>query len=255
MSKADELKSYMPPYLLDSNVLQQIFNAIGPELDNFNISKEDLFAQCFIDTATWGLDLWDQFAGTQTRQLDINERRNVIKVKLMTRPPCTKSTLLYILKNLTDDAEINENYAEYSFDVILKTKSLLGSKLNYIMEQLDLIKPAHLDYKIIIDYLTELIIKVNFSKYESDPFSYCGTLDTTGVEDIATDGRKYEDSFIDKVSKYFSTAFMVAAADTYSSLTDGYTKDEKMVDKCTKYFSINIPQCSTNIYCGGGVYS
>jgi hypothetical protein len=222
MNKADELKSYMPPYLLESNVLQQIFNAIGPELDQFNISKEDLYAQCFIGTATWGLDLWDQLAGTQTRQLDINERRNVIKVKLMTRPPCTKSTLLSILKNLTDDAEINEDYSAYSFDVILKTKSTLESKLSYIIEQLDLIKPAHMDYKIIIDYLTDIIIKVNFSKYESDPFGYCGTLETTGVESIATDGRKYEDSFIDKVSKYFS---------------------------------INIPQCSTNIYCGGGVYS
>jgi hypothetical protein len=93
----------------------------------------------------------------------------------MTRPPCTKSTLLSILKNLTDDAEINEDYSAYSFDVILKTKSTLGSKLSYIIEQLDLIKPAHMDYKIIIDYLTDIIIKVNFSKYESDPFS-CLTL-------------------------------------------------------------------------------
>lgn len=248
MSEADELKSYLPQYLLDSNILNQVFNSIGPELDKFNVSKDDLYAQCFIETATWGLDLWDEFAGTQTRQLDIDERRNIIKVKLMTRPPCTRATLLSILKTLTDDAEINENYANYTFDVILKTKNTFGSKLNYIMEQIELIKPAHLDYRTIIDYLTDLIIKVNFTKYESGLFSYCGTLKTTNVLYSSTEGRGYSDLFIDKVNKYFSNIFIHVSPKVYPNGSNGKRLVELVKDVKNEYFSNKFRVLSENTY-------
>lgn len=255
MSKSEELKNYMPSYLVESRVFQNIYNAIGAELDSFNISKEDLFAQFFIDTATWSLDLWDGFAGTETRQLEVSERRNIIKVKLLTRPPSTKATLLDILKNFADDAEVTENTSEYSFDVILKTKTNLNNKLNYIIEQLELIKPAHLGYKIIIDYLTYLIAKINFTRYESDPFSLCGTLDDSGNPVVATEGRKYLVLISDKLSSYFSDVFAQAGESIYPDGVSGVVNSEIIADTKQTYFSIDILKCATNIYCGGGVYS
>lgn len=288
MSKADELKSYVPEYLLISKVLQQTFNTLGGEFDRFDLNKNDVFAQCFLDTATWGLDLWDQFAGTQTRQLDTEERRNIIKVKLMTRPPCTSSTLLNILKNLADDAEVDEDYANYSFDAVLKTKGTLGNKINYIIDQIELIKPAHLDYRIIIDYLTILAAHINFSRYQSVDLTPCGTADDSGNPIVVTDGRRYSDNFIDTMNRYFSVPFtaastqiypnrslgkrlaelitdtkkayfsdtlQVASESTYTLYTNGIRKGENVIDKCTKYFSTTLLQCSPNTYCGGGVYA
>lgn len=162
-----DVTKLVPHFLLQSQVFQALYNVENQELNAIENAIDDILNQCFIDTATWGLDLWDKFLGINTKEYATQERRNILKAKTMSQPPFTKQALLNLLKNFTYDAEIQERYDEYTFDVFLKVKEQLGNKLHYILSWINETKPAHLDYQVIIDCLMQLQIKCSFSKYYS----------------------------------------------------------------------------------------
>lgn len=63
------------------------------------------------------------------------------------------------------------------------------------------------------------------------------------------DGRSKNEKIIDSYIKYFSEPFKVVVG------TDGANRREYITDECSMYLSLDILQCSTNLYCGGGVYA
>ena len=79
MSRLLEL---LPPYERESKVFQEIMNAEEIEFDKLSVDISDLEKQLNIDTATWGLVVYEKELGSK---IDINkplgERRSVIKSK------------------------------------------------------------------------------------------------------------------------------------------------------------------------------
>ena len=76
---------YLPKYYRKDkgsmHCLQQ--KAIAPEIGQLKFLNEELLAQFFIDTATWGLDLWEKELEIQTdRSKPFERRREIIKAKL-----------------------------------------------------------------------------------------------------------------------------------------------------------------------------
>jgi hypothetical protein len=90
------------------------------------------------------------------------------------------------------------------------------------------------------EYITDKL-----SSYNSVAFKEASASNFTYM----SDGKVENEKIIDSYKEYFSEPFKVAIG------TDGLNRKEYIIDKCSTYLSLNILQCSSNIYCGGGVYA
>lgn len=243
-----QLKEYVPEYLAKNKIFSADYSIQQRELDISNEDIQDIIKQCFVETATWGLNYWDKFTGLNTQKYDLQIRRNLIKSKLIMQPPFTKSMLKELLNNFVISSEIIEHNSEYSFDIILKTKDELRENLNFIINQIEIGKPAHLDYKIIIDYLTELTIKCIFSRYDSEVLDLCGTIDVDGNSIDINMGRRYTELVIERFNVYLSENFLQAGTDTMIENTEGRGYREYIFDKLNKYLSSPFLVCSTSTF-------
>jgi len=46
-----------------SYIMRSVWDAQGHEIDRLNDTLDEILEQFFVDTATWGLELWEQFLG------------------------------------------------------------------------------------------------------------------------------------------------------------------------------------------------
>lgn len=139
----------LPIYERNSKVFRDIIDVEAEEIDNKALDIEDFIKQLSIDTATWGLDIYEKELGISK---DINksyeERRSVIKSKYRGIGKFDKALLESIANAYTNG----------------ETKAYFNGKLNILFEDirdhilnlvdfentLEEIKPAHLDYVLYI---------------------------------------------------------------------------------------------------------
>ena len=73
----------LPRYYQDSPQVSELERVLGEQAEALRVSESDTLAQLWIDTATWGLDLWEQWAGLPVdRTRPYSYRRGRIKAKL-----------------------------------------------------------------------------------------------------------------------------------------------------------------------------
>ena len=111
----------------------------------------DVMDQFFVETATWGLDLWEQQVGIETdRGLSHESRRGAIKQKLVASGQTTVEMVRQLAETITGyEARVIVN-TDYSFSLeFLGEKTELADidveELRSVVEQ---IKPAHLRFII-----------------------------------------------------------------------------------------------------------
>ncbi|RFM22385.1 DUF2313 domain-containing protein [Clostridium botulinum] len=82
---------YLPSFLLDNKELVEILKVSNSEIKSIDNLIQDLYEQCFIKTATWGLKFWEENLDLKT---DISktyeERRSIILAKLRGQGTTTK---------------------------------------------------------------------------------------------------------------------------------------------------------------------
>lgn len=141
--------NYLPVYERSSKVFQDIINAEAKEIDNKALDIEDFMKQLSIDTATWGLDIYEKELGIRT---DINksyeERRSVIKSKYRGIGKFDKALLESIANAYTN----GETKATFNGKLNVLFEDIKNNILNLIdfENTLEEIKPAHLDYTLSI---------------------------------------------------------------------------------------------------------
>ena len=246
-----DLMQYLPPYYENSAIMKAIHDAYSEEFGYIYFFLEDFVRQFLTPaTATWGLDHWDQLLGVNTKEYPIEERRIILKNKLLMQPPFTVARLYDMLRNTADNIYISEDYANYSFEVTLLMKDRLKVALNKIMEQIEEAKPAHLDYRIILGFLHELQAALAFNHWFSEALKPCGTINTAGEEVVTTLGRRYVTSIDDAGQSWFSEPFLVASLKTFLTAVDGLTYQATLGENKASYFSIDLPRASNTTYCG-----
>lgn len=55
-----EMLSYLPPYYETSHVMTSLLQVQGAEFDQLNLALNETLDQFFVETATWGLDAWEE---------------------------------------------------------------------------------------------------------------------------------------------------------------------------------------------------
>ena len=151
---SDNLVTRLPDYYQSSPPVSELERALGAQAALLMSAKEDTQAQLWIETATWGLDLWEQWAGLPVdRTQGYQARRSRVLAKLMGQGTTTAELLHGIAQAYVDaDVQIWEKPSEYRFTVVFSDIQSQPPVLDDLSGSMNEIKPAHLDYDYLFLY-------------------------------------------------------------------------------------------------------
>jgi hypothetical protein len=101
---------YLPDFLLKDKIIKEVYTELLSQTGRFRGSIEDLKNQLYVDTATWGLDYWEQFLDIRTdlTKTDL-DRRSFIKSKLRGYGTVTKNLVQDVAQAyLNGEVEVKE---------------------------------------------------------------------------------------------------------------------------------------------------
>lgn len=140
-------------YILESiskdPTIKSILEAQQKELDNISFGIDDLINQCFIDTATWGLNFWEEDLAIPIIISDSYEvRRARIKAKLQSHGTFTKREALNLANQFCGDnsAILTEMNKQFKFKTTFNIDELIS--LGDMFRAFLTVKPAHLIHLI-----------------------------------------------------------------------------------------------------------
>ena len=111
----------------------------------------DVMDQFFVETATWGLDLWEQQVGIETdRGLSHESRRGAIKQKLVASGQTTSEMVRQLAETNTGyeaRVHINQDYS-FSLEFLGEKTELADIDVEELRSVVEQIKPAHLRFII-----------------------------------------------------------------------------------------------------------
>lgn len=150
--------AYLPPYERNSKVFQEILQTEEIEFDNLNLDIEDLEKQLNIDTATWGLSIYEKELGIKTNLTkSLDERRSVIKSKWRGTGKVDKALIKTVVDAYTNGG------VDVNFDgkIRIKFNDVKGTPPNLedAKRAIEDISPAHL--AIIYEFAYLLIKEIH----------------------------------------------------------------------------------------------
>lgn len=141
---------YLPRYYQDSPPVTELERVMGEQAEALLDAKEDTVNQLWIDTATWGLDLWEQWVGLPVdRNSSYSARRGRIKAKLRGQGTTTAEMIANVVASFgysADQVSVVEHPESYQFEVILADLAEAPGDTAAITDAVNEIKPAHLDW-------------------------------------------------------------------------------------------------------------
>ena len=150
------LMSYLPYYWKDIKEMIELQEVLGLEVKDLQAKLKDLFSQCFIETATWGLDLWEKELGLKTNYKNsYTHRREMIKAKCRSAGTTTKEMIENVARAFSNgEVEVIEYNKEYYFSIKFVGTKGIPSNMNGLKHTLNEIKPAHLGIEYIFTQMT-----------------------------------------------------------------------------------------------------
>ncbi|WKV08209.1 YmfQ family protein [Thermoanaerobacterium sp. CMT5567-10] len=151
---SQRMMNYLPRYYLTSKVINSIIEAEGAEFDKLKAALDDILNQFFVDTATWGLEKWEDELGIKTQpDQSYNDRRAKIISKIRGSGICT----IGLVKNVAesyDYGKVNviEDIPNYTVIISFVDATGIPPVLNDIQNAIREILPAHLDIQYKFNY-------------------------------------------------------------------------------------------------------
>lgn len=159
---------YLPDFLSNNSpTFKLVGDSQSAEHDKQKEALLDLFNQCFISTATWGLTLWENDLFLRVNESDsVENRRQRIWNKLQSKKTSTIEFLIELLNNYVEDKDgtITEIYNKYQLEYHIKDGSITNWK--DLLDTIKQWKPAHLGFYFITN--TDLGEEVYFSGVVSE---------------------------------------------------------------------------------------
>lgn len=148
------LLDMLPPFYHNSTFVKACMSSQNVERNFIKESIEDLVNNLYVDTATWGLDYFEEELGLKTdKSKSYEERRERILAKKRGNGTTTKA----MIKNTAEafsggEVDIIENFNDYSFIVKFVGVKGVPKNLALFKQMLEEIKPAHLNYELAFTY-------------------------------------------------------------------------------------------------------
>ncbi len=167
MSRYTEIRKYVPSFLEEAEPLKSIYRATGKESGLYFEKIEDVLAQMYVETATWGLSIWEKMLGIKSfTDSSFEMRREVIISKLRGIGTTSKEMIKILAASFSGgEVEVIELPEQYKF--LIKFIGVLGTPENMdgLSKAINDVKPAHLWYEYAFRYY--LVSDVNTMTIET----------------------------------------------------------------------------------------
>ncbi|HBF6858425.1 TPA: DUF2313 domain-containing protein [Clostridioides difficile] len=137
------------PSFYNNDITRKIQDAYDIELSTLRETYDDTFDQFFVDTATWGLDYWENILSIKNRfDLSIEDRRSNIKAKMRGKGTTTIEVIKAIGEAYTKtDVDVKVFSNLFSFTLSFITNDCSYNTILELDKKIEEIKPAHLEHK------------------------------------------------------------------------------------------------------------
>ena len=138
----------LPSFYHNSDFVKAYMSSQSVEYNFIKESIEDLVNNLYVNTATWGLDYFEEELGLKTdKSKSCEERRERIKAKKRGNG----TTTIKMLKDTAlafecGEIDITEMYADYMFKIKFISQKGRPKNLEDFKSAMNEIKPAHLAY-------------------------------------------------------------------------------------------------------------
>ena len=151
----------LPEYYRESAEVIAIMSGHEHAIDRSNLLADDLLNQLFVESATWGLDIWERIFGIETiLNKPIAERRYVLLAKIRGHGSLTKAKLTEVAGAFYGgEVEVTDEPELYRVRVKFVSSYGVPPNLDDVAKSLGEIIPAHLE--LVFDYSYLLIRDVN----------------------------------------------------------------------------------------------
>lgn len=152
------------PYFYDNGYTRAIIESEQVEADILYREIAETLKQCFVETATWGLDYWEDmlFLPKGTGKT-YDERRSIIYARMR----ATRTTTVEVVKELAsaffgpENVTVTEHNENYYFNIEFKNIKASTVKLQDVIDVIEIYKPAHLNYGFTFSVKTNIQINSN----------------------------------------------------------------------------------------------
>ncbi|MEG2421727.1 MAG: putative phage tail protein, partial [Oscillospiraceae bacterium] len=152
------LLELLPGFYGGSLETADLENAIEPEILRLWADRDGIFDQLNIDTATWGLALWERDLGLPVEaEKPLPFRRSRILSKLRGQGTTTVAMIRNVAESFSNGAvDVVEHPGDYTFDVQFTGTIGIPPNMDDLSAAIEELKPAHLGYQYIILFRTWL---------------------------------------------------------------------------------------------------
>lgn len=166
-----EMINQLPLFLRKNEEFIAMFNTEDKQLQSFNLSVEDVRKQLNVDTATWGLNIYEKELNIPTDlKKPLEERRSVVKSKWRGSGKLDAS----LIKLVADAYTNGEVEVTYDGRINIKFNGLFGIPPNLadLQQVLDDIKPAFREVVYLFVYLfVRDVESISIAELEATPLS------------------------------------------------------------------------------------
>lgn len=151
-----QLKNYVPFFIADIKEFNEIYAAEDKELNKIKLDIKDLKAQCFVNTATWGLKYWEELLNIPVDLTkNIEYRRSTIIAKLRGQGTTTVKMIKNVAESFSNgEVEVIEDNKNYRFIIKFVGTKGVPPNMSDLENAIEEIKPAHLSY--VFEYMFTL---------------------------------------------------------------------------------------------------
>lgn len=148
--KQVDITTYLPAYLSKDGAFKAVCDSDSLEHEQVRLAIIDVFKQFNVETATWGLGMWEEVLGLHPIGIDtIASRRAKILVKIRSRRTSTVAMMTEIVHSY-GGGYVEEHNDRYYFNVI--STATEPEQLRHLKSDILYYKPAHLGLNVYLGF-------------------------------------------------------------------------------------------------------
>ncbi len=147
----DKVINFINKIFRNDDIANHIARISQTKLENIEINITDIQSNIFLDTSTWGVDIFEKELDIEyTEDKTIDERKSIISAKWRGAGKLTLELIQDTVKAYTD----NVVSVRFNGTIIIDFSDKIGvpSNVNSLMKSIEDIKPAHLGVDYIFRY-------------------------------------------------------------------------------------------------------
>jgi len=235
---------YIPQFLLEDPIFKAVYEGNLEESKSWHGDIEDLRDQCFVDRATWGLDLWEGFLDIEVdHNKSYESRREIIKAKLRGIGTLTKDLIESVANSYSNGAvEVRENVRN-RIPPFISDKWNLSANINILNSDYELnFLPQSIgeNNSLLVDAIEDRVYRLGYNIGDNDVY-LVKDVNNMSINDI---NNSYLSKFSGKdANSYIKVSFLNNNEDLISDLiykSSGSAVEEFKTPENTRYIKIEL---------------